>query len=128
MNKKKEVNHFGLPFFLFVAVTIRLIKHSELMQITRVVTSCKSWLAANSNKLDGVSLEKGKLSLVRLEKDVPEKAKNFSASLYQMLPRITLTNLLMDVAHMTGFHDQFTHASNNRKPDKEETIIIMAAL
>lgn len=36
--------------------------------------------------------------------------------------------LLMDVAHITGFHEQFTHASNNRKPDKEETIIIMAAL
>lgn len=34
----------------------------------------------------------------------------------------------MDVAYITGFHEQFTHASNNRKPDKEETIIIMAAL
>ena len=86
------------------------------------------WLAANSNKLDGVSLEKGKLSIARLEKDVPEEAKKFSASLYQMLPRIKLTDLLMDVAHITGFHEQFTHASNNRKPDKEETIIIMAAL
>lgn len=86
------------------------------------------WLAANSNKLDGVSLEKGKLSLARLEKDVPEEAKKFSASLYQMLPRIKLTDLLMDVAHITGFHEQFTHASNNRKPDNEETIIIMAAL
>ncbi|MCC3357273.1 Tn3 family transposase [Bacillus sp. REN16] len=86
------------------------------------------WLVSNSNKLDGVSLEKGKLSLARLEKDVPEEAKKFSASLYQMLPRIKLTDLLMDVAHITGFHEQFTHASNNRKPDKEETIIIMAAL
>ncbi|MDY8049456.1 Tn3 family transposase [Paenibacillus polymyxa] len=86
------------------------------------------WLASNSNKLDGVSLEKGKLSLARLEKDVPEEAKKFSASLYQMLPRVKLTDLLMDVAHITGFHEQFTHASNNRKPDKEETIIILAAL
>lgn len=86
------------------------------------------WLAANSNKLDGVSLEKGKLSLARLEKNVPEEAKKFSASLYQMLPRIKLTDLLMDVAQITGFHEMFTHASNNRKPDKEETIIIMAAL
>lgn len=86
------------------------------------------WLSSNSNKLDGVSLEKGKLSISRLEKDVPEEAKKFSASLYQMLPRIKLTDLLMDVAYLTGFHEQFTHASNNRKPDKEETIIIMAAL
>ncbi|EFV74630.1 transposase [Bacillus sp. 2_A_57_CT2] len=86
------------------------------------------WLASNSNKLDGVSLEKGKLSIARLEKDFPEEAKKFSASLYQMLPRTKLTDLLMDVAHITGFHEQFTHASNNRKPDKEETTIIMAAL
>lgn len=34
----------------------------------------------------------------------------------------------MDIAYITGFHEQFIHASNNRKPDKEETIIIMAAL
>lgn len=34
----------------------------------------------------------------------------------------------MDVAHITGFHEQFIHASNNRKPDKEETITIMVAL
>lgn len=33
-------------------------------------------LAVNSNKLDGVSLEKGKLLLARLEKDVPEEAMN----------------------------------------------------
>lgn len=86
------------------------------------------WLSANWHKLEGVSLEKGKLSIARLEKDVPEEAKKLSAGLYQILPRIKVTDLLMDVAHITGFHEQFTHASNNRKPDKEETIIIMAAL
>lgn len=86
------------------------------------------WLSANLNKLEGISLDKGKLSIARLEKDIPEEAKKFSVNLYQMLPRIKLTDLLMDVAHITGFHEQFTHASNNRKPDKEETIIIMASL
>lgn len=34
----------------------------------------------------------------------------------------------MDVAHLTGFHEQFTHASSNRKPNKEETVLLMAAL
>ncbi|UOR14148.1 Tn3 family transposase [Halobacillus amylolyticus] len=86
------------------------------------------WMSANSNKLDGVSIEKGKFSIQRLEKDVPEEAKKLSASLYRMLPRIKLTDLLMDIAHITGFHEQFIHASSNRKPDKQETIIIMAAL
>jgi hypothetical protein len=67
------------------------------------------WLFVNSNKLVGVSLEKGKLSISRLGKVVPEETKKFSASLYQMLPRIKLTDLLMDVSYITGFHEQFTH-------------------
>lgn len=111
-------------------LSVSLSVEDYMIERTKSLNERLKWLAApaNSNKLDGVSLEKGKLSLARLEKDVPEEAKKFSASLYQMLPRIKLTDLLMDVAHITGFHEQFTHASNNRKPDKEETIIIMAAL
>lgn len=34
----------------------------------------------------------------------------------------------MDIAHITGFHKQFIYASSNRKPDKQATIILMAAL
>ena len=34
----------------------------------------------------------------------------------------------MDVAKITGFHEEFTHASTNKIPDKEETITIMATL
>ncbi len=109
-------------------LSVSLSFEDYMTERTNSLNNRLQWLAANSNKLDGVSFEKRKLSLARLEKDVPEEAKKFSASLYQMLPRIKLTDLLMDVAHITGFHEQFTHASNNRKPDKEETIIIMATL
>ncbi|UYG98023.1 Tn3 family transposase [Cytobacillus firmus] len=109
-------------------LSVSLSFEDYMTERTKSLNERLKWLAANSVKLDGVSLEKGKISIARLEKDVPEEAKKFSASLYQMLPRIKLTDLLMDVAYITGFHEQFTHASNNRKPDKEETIIIMAAL
>lgn len=109
-------------------LSVSLSFEDYMTERTNSLNERLKWLDANSNKLDGVSLEKGKLSIARLEKDVPEEAKKFSASLYQMLPRIKLTDLLVDVAYLTGFHEQFTHASNNRKPDKEETIIIMAAL
>lgn len=86
------------------------------------------WLTTNLKDLDGVSLEKGRLSLARLEKDIPAEAQAYSANLYKLLPRIKLTDLLMDIAYLTGFHEQFTHASSNRKPDKEETVLLMAAL
>ncbi|MFA1643630.1 Tn3 family transposase [Chryseomicrobium imtechense] len=109
-------------------LSVSLSFEDYIQERTNSLNERLKWLSNNWNKLEGVSLEKGKLSIARLEKDIPEEAKKFSASLYQMLPRIKLTDLLMDVAHITGFHEQFTHASNNRKPDKEETIIIMATL
>jgi len=109
-------------------LSVSLSFEDYIQERTKSLNERLKWLSTNWNKLEGVSLEKEKLSIARLEKDVPEEAKKFSAGLYQMLPRIKLTDLLMDVAHITGFHEQFIHASNNRKPDKEETVIIMAAL
>ncbi len=53
---------------------------------------------------------------------------DFSLSLYEMLPRIKLTDLLMEVANWTGFHEQFIHASTNRPPNKDETQILMATI
>ncbi len=109
-------------------LSVSLSFEDYILERTKSLNDKLKWLSTNWTKLEGISLAKGKLSIARLEKDVPEEAKKFSASLYQMLPRIKLTDLLMDVAHLTGFHEQFIHVSNNRKPDKEETIIIMAAL
>src|SRR5690606_35074467 len=45
-----------------------------------------------------------------------------------MLPRIKLTDLLMEVAHWTGFDEMLIHASTNRPPKGEEKVILMAAL
>lgn len=86
------------------------------------------WLSNNLKQLDNVTITNGTISISRLEKDVPNEAKQLSASLYKMLPRIKLTDLLLDIAKLTGFHEQFTHASTDRKPDQEETILLMAAL
>jgi TnpA family transposase len=64
----------------------------------------------------------------RLEKNTPEEARAFSLSLYNMLPRIKLTDLLMEVAHWTGFDEMLIHASTNRPPKGEEKVVLMAAL
>lgn len=45
-----------------------------------------------------------------------------------MLPRIKLTNLLLEVAHWTGFEQQFIHVSTNKPPKGEEIIIALASL
>ncbi|MDR7079789.1 hypothetical protein J2Y03_004847 [Neobacillus niacini] len=45
-----------------------------------------------------------------------------------MLPRIKLTDLLLEVASWTGFDEQFIHASTNRASKLEEKSIVLAAL
>lgn len=45
-----------------------------------------------------------------------------------MLPRVKLTDLLMEVAEWTGFEESFVHASSNQPPKGEEKSIVMATL
>ncbi|MMW16919.1 Tn3 family transposase, partial [Listeria monocytogenes] len=72
--------------------------------------------------------EKQKIHIERLQADTPEEARNFSLSLYNMLPRVKLTDLLMEVAEWTGFDESFVHASSNQPPKGEEKSIVMASL
>jgi hypothetical protein len=64
------------------------------------------WIKAYITELDGVNFEEGRLYVHRLEKNVPEIAREYSLSLYQLIPRVKLTDLLMEVASWTGFEKQ----------------------
>jgi len=86
------------------------------------------WVSENADSLEGINIEKGKLHIDRLERDTPEEARNFSLSLYELLPRIKLPDLLIEVANWTKFHEQFIHASTNQPPNDEETKVLMAAI
>ena len=86
------------------------------------------WISKNSKNLDSISIEKGKISIARLEKNTPKEGKQLSIDLYKTIPKISLPDLLLDIAKITGFHNQFTHASTNKKPTKEDINLIMAAL
>lgn len=87
-----------------------------------------TWVSNNFDSLEGVSIEKTKLRVDRLEKNTPEEARAFSLSLYSLLPKIELTDLLMEVAHWTGFDEMFIHASTSRPPKGDEKITLMATL
>lgn len=86
------------------------------------------WVSKNVDDLEGINVENGKLHIERLEKNTPEEARDFSVSLYELLPRIKLTDLLIEVANWTKFHEQFIHASTNRPPNDEETKVLMATI
>ena len=86
------------------------------------------WFSKNINQIKGISIENGKISISRLERNIPLEAEQLSSKLYKLIPRINLTDLLLDVANITGFHEEFIHASTNKKPDSSEKIILIATL
>jgi TnpA family transposase len=87
-----------------------------------------SWITKNIDSLEGVNLKKGVIHINRLDKATPDEAKQFSSELYKMIPRVKLTDLLVEVSNWTKFDEQFTHASNGRKPKENEKEIVMATL
>ena len=122
---KDEWNHIDSNA---TKLAVSLSAKEYLEERTESLLQRLNWVSDHIDELDGVNIENGKLHIERLEKDVPDESRNFSLSLYELLPRIKLTDLLMEVANWTGFHEQFIHASSNRPPNEEEAAILMATL
>ena len=57
-----------------------------------------------------------------------QEAKELSQSLSNLLPRIKLTDLLIEVSNWTGFDKKFIHASTGKEPKNNEKSVIMATL
>lgn len=87
-----------------------------------------NWISKNMRHLEGVSIENGKISVSRLEKDTPKEAKDFSVSCYSLIPKTALADIISDIAKLTGFHNEFTHASTGKRPTVDETNLIIATL
>ncbi|MEV3308218.1 Tn3 family transposase [Paenibacillus larvae] len=86
------------------------------------------WVSENVDDLEGVSVEDGKLHINRLGKDVPDEARNFSLSLYELLPRIKLTDYSWKLPTGLVFTNNLYTLLVTVVPNAEETIILMATL
>ncbi|SFJ81313.1 Transposase and inactivated derivatives, TnpA family [Thermoflavimicrobium dichotomicum] len=109
-------------------LAVPLSAEEYLADRKRVLTERLRWLSKNIKSLEGVSLENGKIHLDRLEKDTPLEAGHLSKKLYALLPKIKLTDLLMEVDYWTGFTSHMTHASSGQEPKGSERNILLAAL
>ena len=54
-------------------------------------------------------IEKGKLRVNRLDRQVPEGMDALTLDIYKQMPEVSITDLLMEVNKDTGFTDSFTH-------------------
>ena len=65
--------------------------------------------AARSGAIPGGSIENGILKIDRLTAAVPETAEALVLDLYNRLPAVRITDLLLEVDDATGFTDAFTN-------------------
>ena len=65
--------------------------------------------AVRNGTLPNGVIENGELRVERLRSEVPDEAGDLVLDLYQRMPEIRITDLLLDVDKATGFTDAFTH-------------------
>nr|WP_269321115.1 Tn3 family transposase [Fischerella sp. PCC 9605] len=75
------------------------------------------------NKLTDVRLEDEKLIITPLTKLVPEEAEKLSHQIYQLLPRIKLTDLLIEVDAWTNFSGHFTHLHTDQESKQKRLLL-----
>lgn len=76
-----------------------------------------------ANKLTDVRLEDEKLIITPLTKLVPDAAEKLSHQVYQLLPRIRLTDLLIEVDAWTNFSEQFTHLNTDQTAKQKQLLL-----
>jgi TnpA family transposase len=78
--------------------------------------------------LDCINLSNGKIHVERLKKKTPEEAGQLTERLYSLLPRVKLTDLLLEVSGWTGFDKYFIHASTGNMVQNKEKPAVTGAL
>ena len=78
--------------------------------------------------LDKITISEDRIHVPRLEKDVPGEVKLLKQNLYNSLPRIKLTDLLIEVSSWTEFEKYFIHSSTDKVPHPDELPTLFAAL
>lgn len=87
--------------------------HDGLLEVGRLI---------RRGDLEGVSLEKGSLKISPIKKDDPEGMEGLTRRVYSLLPRVRLTDLLVEVDCWTNLTRQFTHLKSG-EPCKDKKVL-----
>jgi TnpA family transposase len=109
-------------------LAVPLCPKEYLQERTETLRERLDFFSNNFHRLEDATFEDGSLHVQRLEKVTPPEAEKLSETLYSMLPRIKLTDLLTEVAGWTGFEEEFIHASSGHAPRGNEKTVLMAAI
>ncbi|SUY45065.1 TnpA, transposase (3' segment) [Clostridium putrefaciens] len=93
-----------------------------------LLNSKLKYVSDNIKKLKGVSIENNKFILSRLEKAVPDDAKRLSSKVYALMPRVNLSDILIDICKYTMFDKKLIHTATNKEPKDIEKGCIIATI
>jgi TnpA family transposase len=99
---------------------------ADRLQMLRSALDDTNRLAAADELVDARLNEKG-LKIAPIEDDTPPDAKRLKAQMYGMLPRVKITDLLLEVDRWTGFTRHFTHLKS-RAPAADQALLLTAIL
>jgi TnpA family transposase len=83
--------------------------------------------APAAGELVDVVIRGGELTISPLRRAVPDEAEELKARLYALLPRVRVTDLLVEVASWSGFSEQFVHARSG-EPASDQSALMGAIL
>jgi Tn3 transposase DDE domain len=78
---------------------------------------------AESGKLPDVDLAEADLKITPLRAVTPPEAESLRDAAYDLLPRIKITDLLLEVDRWTGFSECFTHQRNGQPAENKAALL-----
>jgi TnpA family transposase len=93
-------------------------RHSALTQELATVATL-----AERGELPDVDLTEGDLKITPLRAVTPPEAESLRDAAYDLLPRIKITDLLLEVDRWTGFSECFTHQRNGRPAENKAALL-----
>jgi TnpA family transposase len=99
--------------------------HDRLHQLEQQLTTVNR--LAQANELPDAIITDSGLKITPLDAVVPEAAQQLIDQAGMLLPRIKITELLMDVDDWTGFTRHFVHLKDG-KPTKDRTLLLSTIL
>ncbi len=86
-------------------------------------------LHLNLKNLDGVTVDPdGTWHLSPLDSEMPPEVKNVQRTIYNLFPRVSIPDLLIQVNSTVGFLRHFTHISTGEPVSGERKLILLAAI
>jgi TnpA family transposase len=82
---------------------------------------------AGAGRLPDATLDEEGLRITPIRAEAPPEARHLAADAYVLLPRIRITDLLLEVDGWTGFSECFTHARSGR-PAPDRAALLTAVL